>query len=191
MLSVEEADYLTERVRRYGEDNALINVADQQDLDRVLVLELLCHRWGTWLGQGYDYDHRTIDDAVLTRDLEKYNMRISAMKKTLGMDKPARDRQKGEGSVAHYLSQLPMRAKAFGIMRNEQAAKATELLMELIGIVTVYRNCGDDEERKELRVLPADILEWVWDIARPEIVEIDRKFRQEGPDAHRMWVRTQ
>lgn len=186
-----EADYLAERVHRYQKDNALVNVADLQDLDRILVMEMLCYRWGTWLGQGCQYDGGRIDVGILTRDLERYNMRISAMKKTIGLDKPARDRQKGEGSVADYLTKLPLRAKAFGIMRNQQSARATELLMELIGLVTVYRNCGDDEERKELRVQPQEILDWVWEIARPEIEEIDRKFRQDGPDAQRMWIRAQ
>lgn len=186
-----EATYLTERVRRYQRDNALSNTSHLATLDNILVSELLCYRWGTWLGQGTDYQGGRIDIGVLTRDLERYNMRIAAMKKSLGLDKPTMDRQKGEGSVADYLTKLPLRAKAFGIMRNQQSARATDLLMELIGLVTVYRNCGDDEERKELRVMPQEILDWVWDIARPEIEEIDRKFRQDGPDAQRTWIRVQ
>ncbi len=191
VMNAEEARYLIERVRRYQEDNALANMADQQELDRIIINELLCHRWSVWLGQGHDYQHDAIDEAVLTRDLGNYSVETRQLKKGLGLDKPARDRQKGEGSLPDYMQKLLIRAKAFGIMRNEQSARATELLMELIGIVTVYRNCEDDEERKELRVLPGDVLEWIWEIARPEIEEIDRKFRQDGPEAQRMWIRAQ
>lgn len=190
VMNAEEVAYLTERVRRYQEDNALANMADQQELDRVLVNELLCHRWSVWLGQGHDYAQGDIDEAVLTRDLGNYSVETRQLKKGLGMDKPARDRQKGEGSLPDYMQKLLIRAKAFGIMRNEQSARATELLMELIGIVTVYRNCGDDEERKEMRVLPEDIIQWIWEIARPEIEEIDRSFRQDGPNAQRMYIRS-
>lgn len=191
VLTEFEQAYLTDRVARYTEQFGFTNVGDLQDVDRVLVMELFCHRWGIWLGQGHKYDGDRIDEAALVRDLEKYNLRLSVMKKTLGIDKPTRDRQRGEGSVYQYLSELPRRAKAFGIMRNRQAGKAVELAMELIGHVTAYRNAPDDEERRKLRITAEDIMDYVWNVFRPEMESIDKDFREKGPDAQRMWIRDQ
>lgn len=190
VLTDEEQAYLSERVARYGDDNAYVNISDLQDIDRVLTMELMCHRWGTYLAQGKDYWGGRIDQAVHIRDLEKWNLRISAMKKVLGLDKPARDRQRGEGSIAHYWSSLLERAKYFGIMRNKQATKAVELFMQLLGMVTAYKNY-DEEERREMRNTAEDVMEWADTVARPEIEEIDRSFRQDGPNAQRYWIRHQ
>lgn len=188
VLTQHEAQYLRERVERYVHDNTWVNISDHQDVDRLLSLELFCWRWTMWLAVQGDYAGGEIDESVLTRDINAYTMRIYQLKKTLGLDKPARDRTKGEGSTAHMWASLLERAKYFGIMRNEQAVKAVELFMQLLGMITMYKN-SDDEERREMRHTIEDIVDWIESIARPEIEEIDRRFRQDGPTAQRLWIR--
>lgn len=190
VLNAEEAAYLSERVARYHADNALVNISDVQDLDRMLVMELMCQRWGHWLGQQKDYDGKPFDDTALRRDLDRFSQELRQLKRTLGIDKVAREKEKGAGSLPHYVAALGERAKAFGYMRNAQAAKAVEGAMELLGLVTLHKNCTD-AERAELRATAADIVEWVDTVFRPEMEEIDRKFRQDGPAAQKTWIRSQ
>lgn len=186
-LNDDEAEYLTERVARYHTDNALSNISDLQDLDRMLVMEMLVHRWGIWVAQRCDYDGRAIDEAFYQRQMNAYSTELRQLKKLLGLDKPARDRTRGEGSVQHYWEQLGARAKAFGIMRVTQLDKALELTNQLIGLVTFHHN-ATPEEREEFHVTSDDIVEWVETVYRPEFQAIDAHFRANDQT---YWVRSQ
>lgn len=191
VMNQEERAYLQERVRRYGEDNTFVNISDQQDLDGVLTLELLRQRWTRWLGIRTTYDGGKIDEARLRQDVAALSRELRQLKKTLGIDKPARDRARGEGSVAQRWAALAHRAKLMGIMRNDQAIEAITLSMRLFGMITFSRNLETDEERREMKATNDDIIEWVWDKMRARILEIDRKFRQDGPEAQKLWMHTQ
>lgn len=187
VLNHYEAEYLTERVARYHEDNALTNISDLQDLDRMLAMELFVHRWSIWVSQRSDYDGRAIDEAFYQRQVNAYSTELRQLKKLLGLDKPARDRTKGEGSVAHYWSQLGVRAKAFGVMRNRQLDRALILTNQLIGLVTFHKN-ATEAEREEFHVTAEDIVEWIDSVYRPEYSEIDEHFRHHEQT---FWVRSQ
>jgi hypothetical protein len=187
VLNDDEAAYLTERVSRYHTDNALSNISDLQDLDRMLVMELMTHRWGIWIGQQSDYAGRAIDEVLYQRQLNAYSTELRQLKKLLGLDKPARDRQRGEGSIHHFWTQLGARAKAFGVMRVAQLDKALELTNELIGLVTWHKNSTEDE-RKEFHNTAEDILDWIDNVYRPEYEAIDAHFRA---NEQTYWIRTQ
>lgn len=187
VLNHDEAEYLTERVARYHEDNALTNISDLQDLDRMLVMELLAHRWGIWVAKRSDYDGRPIDEAFYQRQINAYSTELRQLKKLLGLDKPARDRTKGEGSVQHYWEQLGARARAFGVLRVNQLDRALELTNQLIGLVTFHMN-STEAEREEFHVTADDIVQWIDSVYRPEYQEIDSHFRTHEQT---FWIRTQ
>ena len=194
VMNFREQQHLEHRVAQYHEHNQLTNIADLAELDRLLVLELMVHRIGVWLGQGRDYQGEDINERQLQDQLNSHSTEIRLVKKTLGLDRPARERAKGEGSVAHYWEQLRVRAKAFGILRNEQSAKSIELAMQLISLIQVHDNAKDEKERENLHCTQKDIMTWVREHFIPEMLAIDQKFRTEktGVDdvpAQTYWVR--
>jgi len=92
----EEADWYESRRDRYLADNMFPNVSDLQDLDRLLLLEVLCYRWGLWMGQGFDYLYARVDEGQLKDNIQKYSVEIRLLKASLGIDKATRDKEKGE-----------------------------------------------------------------------------------------------
>lgn len=180
--------YVNDRVTKYLEDFKFTNVSDLADLDRVVMLELLSWRYATWLSQQMDYWRDPVDEKVLSVQLKDIDTQLKAIKTALGIDKVTRDKTSGAGSVAEYIENLRVRASLFGIRRNKEAELATTLFRTLKGKVTFHLNCTE-EERKEFKAELTDILEWLVEEAFPEFDEIDRKFRQEGPEAQRLWIR--
>lgn len=183
-----EEEYFIDRVRKYQEDLAFSNVSDLQDLDRVLIGELLCWRWGQWIMAQKNYWAEAVDESALQKQIKETSHELRMVKGTLGMDKVSRDRASGQDSVAHYLEQLPIRAKAFGYMRNDQFNRALEIFNQLRSLVTFHDGC-DEDERRERHIQVDDILNWLREQAFPEYDEIDRKFRQEGNDPQKGWIR--
>lgn len=182
-----EVAYFDERRDRYLKDNKFTNVSDLQDLDRLLVVELLVQRWGTWLSQKRDYWGDPVDENAAQKAIKDHSNEIRQTKRALGLDKETRDKVRGEDSVDAYISALRHRARQFGYMRNEQASKAIELFQQLSGIVTLYENC-DDDERIQQHCTPQEILDWVIQEARPQFEKIDAEFRK-GEQS--MWIRKQ
>lgn len=182
-----EYTYFTERAKRYMRDNDFQNISDLQDVDRLLTLELLCHRWGTWLLTQRDYWGEAVDDVQLQRALKDHNTEIRQLKKSLGLDRETREKQRGEDSPENYLTLLRQRAKHFGYMRNKQANKAIELFQELKGLVTLHLNC-DEIEQVEQKCRVTDILKFLVEDAFPEFDRIDAEFRKTDQV---YWIRSQ
>lgn len=184
-VHAKEVAYLTDLARRYMADNHFSNIADLQDVDRMLLMELMCFRWGVWLSQGADYDSRPIDPDAIEKSLRNHSAEVRQLKTALDITKRARDRAKGEDSVPVYIANLLARAKEFAVYRETQLAKALELFNELKALVTLYQNC-DEIERAEMHMQLEDVFEWVVSVAIPEYDAIDAYFR-----AHqqRLWVR--
>lgn len=176
VLTQDEKEYFENVAAQYVNQFKFQNISDLQDLDRILVAELLCQRWGLWLSKEVDYWGDPIDTDVITKKLNEYNKELRQQKKQMGMDKPARDKEKGE-SVADYIETLRQRAREFGEMRNEQAAKAITLFQELAALIQYHDNCTP-EERREEDIEVEDVLEWIRNTAIPEFNEIDKNFRQ-------------
>lgn len=189
VLTDEEYDYLERRVQLYAEHNAMRNISDLQDLDEIIRKEFFLNRWGIYLSKGEDYNGQAIDEASLRRDADAASKELRLAKKHLGLDKAARERQQGENSFPVWIANLLRRAGAFGVNRNKMAAKAIELAMELIGLVTFAKNLdGDDDAKREFAVTDADIIEWIRTIFQPEFEAIDKHFRE---NVQSTWIRNQ
>jgi hypothetical protein len=186
VLTQAEVNYVNDRVQRYLADNHFVNVSDFQDVDRMLIMEVLCFRWATWISRQQDYFGDPIDESALRRSLNDYSQETRQLKKMLGIDKVARDKQKGEGSVAEYIENLRARAKEFGVMRETQLDKALELTQQLIALITLSDNC-DQFEQRELHVTTNDVVDWIREVYIPEFQAVDAHFRQ---NSQRTWVRS-
>ena len=172
-------------LKRYQDNFKFDNASDLQDLDKVLMGELISYRIGNWLLRDADYDGRSIDEIVdkLKRQKGDIDKETRLLKDSLGMNR-ARRQDSTQQSVADYLENLRLRAKEFGVHRDNQIAKAIDLLNELFTLVGLHDRC-DEEERAHLKVNPEDILAWVRETARPEYDKIDAAFRKN----QRLWIK--
>src|SRR5690606_4577074 len=107
-------------------------------------------------------------------------------KDKLSIDKVSRDKQKGVEDVADYVKNLIVRARHFGYKRNEEFFEIINDWQELRGTIQLYQNC-DEQERKELKVTPEDIIDKFINYYYPRYDEIDRKFRNEMPANAEEW----
>lgn len=183
VMTDSEKDYFNSIASQYTKDNHFTNISDMQDLDRVLVWETICWRWSLWLSQEKDYWGQDLDLDLIRKSLNDYSKELRLLKKSLGIDKSTRDKDKGEATAA-YIHTLGIRAKEFGVRRNKQAVKAITLFQELKALITFHENCTP-EERKENHVEEHDVIEWIKSVI-PEFDEIDEKFRSESQT---YWVR--
>lgn len=182
-----EVTYFNDRVKRYLEDNRFTNVSDLQELDRIITLEAICWRWGIWISQQKDYWFEVVDEKELARSLKDASGEIRLLKNKLGIDKLTRDKVRGEDSVSSYLENLKLRAREFGIMREDQLGKALELFNELKARVQMVNNTTSDEQREE-HCTVEDLIDWIQLIAIPEFDAIDLHFRTH---TQRFWIRDQ
>lgn len=180
-----EADFVAELSRKYTTEFAFQSSSDLQDLDRVVIFEMLIHRWGRWLSRRVDDNGNPIDEKTVREGIASTSSELRQLKKLLGIDKVARDKAKGEGSVPHYLANLVKRAEAFGVNRERQLGKALELANQLGSLVVLYRNCNEDE-RRNLHVSEADLIEWIETVFVPEFEAVDAHFRTHD---QKFWVR--
>jgi len=185
-VHAQEVEYLTQLAARYLAENHFANVSDFQDVDRMLLMELMCFRWGTWISQGYDYDAGPVDLDELQKAIRTHSGEVRMVKKQLEIDTVSRNKSRGEDSVAGYISNLLARAKEFGVMREEQLAAALNLAQELKALVTLHLNC-DEVERAEMHMEIEDVLRWITDVFVPEFDAVDAYFRQHS---QRLWVRS-
>jgi hypothetical protein len=187
VITPEEKRYLDERVERYLADNHFPNVSDRQDLDRLVTFELFVYRWSMFLSYGRDYYGDEIETRALATQIEAYGQEVRLLKRSLGLDKPSRDKARGDDSTVNYLTKLRERAREFGVMRNKQFDKALELFQQLDALIGLYDR-SDEIERRENHCTMEDIFDWVRTCALPEFAAIDAEFRR---TAQKMWVRAQ
>lgn len=182
VLTQEEADFYNAMSARYQADNSFKNISDLSELDRILIMELMCYRWGQWIVMEQDYDGKKVDPGNLQRFIESYSKEIRGIKKDLGMDKSSRDKDK-ESSVADYVQNVLIRAKEFGIKRNEQAVEAITILKELQGLITLHDN-STEAERREFGCRDEEIFDWI----RNKCESFDR-IDAELRENQKYWVR--
>jgi hypothetical protein len=182
-----EKKYWNDRVKRYLTDNHFTNVADLQVLDRIIMLELFCWRYGLWQSQQEDYWHEPVDEAQLGKMIKEASGELRQLVQTLGIDKVSRDKVRGEDSVAKYIENLKIRAREFGVMRENQLGKALELMAEIKARVTLYDQCTP-EERREMQCDIEHLLDWMRTVAFPDYDAIDEHFRT---NSQRFWIREQ
>lgn len=181
-----EAEYLRDLAQRYLSDNHFMNIADLKEIDRLITLETLAHRWSMWISKGRNYYDEDINPKQYNDMQTDASREIRQMKKALGLDKPSRDKVRGDDSVAALWENLLRRAREFGYMRNEQLVAVVTAFQRVKAMIQFYDNC-DDIERKENACEIGDIL----DVLREEIRafdEVDEKFRHK---TQALWIRTQ
>ena len=187
MVYGRERPYFNERVKRYLKDNLFTNVADLQTLDLIVQMELFCWRWTSWLSQQTDYWDSPIDEKDVARQVKDTSAELRALKSALGIDKVTRDKIKGEDSVYKYLENLKVRAREFGVMREDQLGKALELFNDIKAAVTLYDNC-DADERLELKCGIDEFMDWLRSDVFPRYDEIDEHFKT---NKQRFWIKDQ
>lgn len=183
VLTDGEKDYYESIAQRYMADNIFQNIADYQELDRLLIMELMVFRWSQWLAEERDYENEMVNVDEIRKNIIENSKEIRLVKKALGLDKATRDKENAE-SIGDYIANLRLRAREFGIMRNEQAAAAITMWQALIGEVDFYEGATDDE-RREFNRTAEDIIAWIRQ-QDAKFREIDEKFRE---SSQRYWVR--
>jgi hypothetical protein len=177
-----EAKWYERQKDEYLKHNRFTNVSDMQDLDRLLMLEIMIYRWSTWLTQGFDYLAARVNEKELKDSIKEYSVEIRQLKGSLGIDRVTRERDKGE-TVGDYIHTLLIRAKEFGVERNTEYEKSVTLIWELINIVQTFDRC-DEQERRELKISPEEILQWIRENLITEWDAIMEAFRKN----QKMWI---
>lgn len=179
----EEQRWFETNMERYLDEYKFENIADLQDLDRLLAMELLSYRYASWLIQGHDYDGLAFDEKFVRDHKQKMDQEIRLTKQHMGMNRKARVESEQQ-SVAEYLSSLLRRAEEFGVHRDTQVNKAFDLLQEVFKLVSLHYRT-DEEEQNHLGVSAHQILEWIKGTAMPEFAAIDDAFRKN----QRIWIK--
>lgn len=182
VASADEKNWFETNLQKYRSEYRFENIADLQDVDRLLGLELLSYRYTAWLMRGVDYDGLQFDEKAVRDHKQKIDSEIRLLKKHMGMDRKGRVESEQE-SVASYIQNLLRRANEFGVHRNEQVVTALDLMNDLKTMVGLYHRC-DEEERRELGADIDDIWKWINETMLPEYDEIDVAFRKE----QRLWI---
>lgn len=183
----DEVDFVEELTEQYLRSFAFEHASDLLDLDKIVGMEMLCWRWQNWLSQGF----ATIGGVrgPLPRDvgddLKRISGEVRLLKKAIGFDKATRDKAQGEDSIPYYLATLRQKALVFGVHRVHQLDRALELLNQVVGMATFWKN-ANPRERREMHHTADDIVTWVLEVAYPEFSEIDRYFRE---NEQSYWVR--
>lgn len=182
VISEEEARWFKSTLDRYHKQYDFDNIADLQDLDRLTALELLSYRYAAWLIRESDYDGNVFDEKAVREHKDKVDKEIRNIKAHMGIGRKSRVESEQQ-SVADYLTDLLNRAKEFGVHRDDQIAKATDLFNELKTQIGLYRR-SDEEERRHLHVEMSDIFDWIENVAIPEYDKIDDNFRKN----QKLWI---
>lgn len=183
LLNMEEGRWFEVSLERYTEQYHFENIADLQDLDRLLGLELLSYRYANWLLREADYDGNPFDDKAVREHKDKVDKEIRGIKQHMGVGRKTRVESESQ-SVSDYLQDLLGRATEFGVHRDEQNAKILNLFMELKKLIGLHQRT-DEEEQKELQVSLEDIYTWIVEVAIPEFDALDDHFRKN----QLMWIR--
>lgn len=183
VMTEREEALFNQLVTKYTTHNQFVNISDMQDLERIIYLEVLSLRYANWLSTESDYVGELIDAKQVSSMMKDFSGELRQLKKSVGIDKPSRQREASE-SVSDFIEQLKVRAKEFGIMREEQLTAALTLFNELIARVTLMDNCTQTE-REEQKCRPEDIFKWLREEAFEEFKEIDEHFMQ---NSQRMWI---
>ena len=178
-----EVAWWGEALTRYMDEYRFSNIADLQDLDRLLQSELLSYRWGNWLAREADYEGRAFAEDDVRKSKENLDREIRQLKSHMGMGRAKRLESEQE-SVAEFLTQLKRRARQFGVHRNNQIAKAIDIFMDLRSKVLMHDRT-DIEEQAESKIRMQDIFDWIRDEAIPEFDAIDEAFRKDQV----LWIR--
>lgn len=183
--------YLSRVIDAYVETYKFDNISDLQTVDQIVLGEFNVWRWNQEMAGVIDRYGLPVDVIETRRRVNETTTQLRQLRRQLGIDRPARDRAKGEGSIPHYWQLLTERAHLFGIMRNKQACRAVELANQLVALHTANKNCASEKERNLIHVADRDIVAWIGEVFIPSFAEIDEAFRNTPETGQRYWIRTQ
>jgi hypothetical protein len=183
VLISEEAVWFDESLKRYNEQYNFDNIADLQDLDRLLSMELLSYRYANWMIRETDYEGSQYDDKAVRDTKDRIDKQILQLKAHLGIGRKNRVESEQQ-SVSEYMAELLKRAGQFGVHRDTQNAEILNWFMELRTKIGLHDR-SDDEERTHNKVHIDQIIEWVRDELLPAVDEIDGHFR----DNQKYWIK--
>jgi hypothetical protein len=176
VLTTEEARWFESALVKYQEQYNFENIADLQDLDRLLSLELLSYRYANWLIRDADYDGNTYDEKAVSANKDKIDKSLIALKAQMGIARKTRVESEQQ-SVADYLQNLLQRAGEFGVHRDTQNSEILNWYMELRTKVGLWKR-SDDEERTHNKVHLEDIFQWIDEEMIPAVDKLDDHFRE-------------
>ncbi len=178
-----EAEWWDHNLKAYLDAYNFENVADLQDLDRLLAMELVSYRYAHWLLKGQDYEGLILtDEKSLRESKDKVDKEIRLLKAHMGMARKAR-LESEQQSVSDYLKRLLSRAREFGIHRDRQISASIDLFFELRSMVGLHDRT-DEEEQAHLGVTVGQIMEWLREEAIPRFDAIDDAFRKN----QKLWI---
>lgn len=183
VLNEDEKEYYTNLVKRYQEDLNFQNVTDVQSLSLIVALETMIERWSRWLLSEKDYQGLPIVEDRIKKNIKEASVEVRMLKESLGIDRKTREKDHGE-TVADYILNLGIRAKKFGVMRNQQAVQAITLMNQVIAWVTFYEK-SNDHERTEFNMHAENVIEKIKGLF-PEFEAIDAEFRK---NEQAYWIR--
>lgn len=182
-----EVKHFKDTTKRYLKDNKFVNIADLQDVDRMVILELLVWRYGNWVSRQKNYWDEAVDEVGMSKTIKDLSAELRSIKAALGIDKVSRDKQRGEDSFSAWLDRTKSRALEFKVMREKQLSKSIELFQELKALVVLTDNTTSDEQR-EMHCSRDDVWEWITQRAIPDFDQIDEHFRK---NKQAYWIRDQ
>lgn len=183
VLTDEEAKALKAKVAQYNKQFKLGNVSDLADLDKIACMEIYAERLARYISLGTDYFGDPVaNEPQLSDRYNKISAELRLLKKALRMDRDSRSQDDNVDTMS-YIESLRQRAKAFGLMRDEQLAKGVELCHQLLALHQLYLNCNE-QERKEMRCTPQDLVDWIGSEFKKEFEAVDKRFRE---DNQRLW----
>lgn len=183
VMGESEKKWFEDNMTSYRAGYKFEDIADLQDLDRLLGLELLSYRYTAWLVKGSDYEGLGFVEKDIRSSKDAIDKEIRNLKSHMGMDRKHRMTAESE-SMAEYLLNLKNRAHEFGVHRDNQIAVAIDLWMELRKMVGIHDRT-DEEERRMLGVSMEEIFDWIRTSAIPRFDEIDVAFRKN----QKLWIR--
>lgn len=183
VLNEMEENWWNDAIAMYKDQYNFQNVADLDDLDRLLAMELLSMRYGYWLVSGKDYFGREFVEKSVSEQKDKLDSQIRQLKRHMGMDRKGRVESETE-SVGEYIKNLLRRAQEFGVHRDMQINMAFDLFVELRKLVGLHERT-DEEEQAHLGITQNQIYEWIRDVAIPEFDKLDDAFRVN----QRIWIK--
>lgn len=187
VLGEVEARWFNATRDSYMQQLHFTETTDLRDLDRLLLLELMLFRWTQQLAAGQDYIGMEIDEEKVRKNIREYSEATTKIKEAMGLTKRARDDAANSGDFSTWITDLKMRARAFGIHREKQLTAALVLMNELLSIVSAYDR-SDAEEREKLGFeSEAEIVDWIRTTMAPEFQAIDEHFREHD---QKYWIRS-
>jgi hypothetical protein len=150
LLHEREKVYYEAARDQYVEQYQFTHANDFRTLDRLILLEVQYARFQWYTSAEKDYDGVVLHAKEMVdyrRAMKEIQIQIQEAQKDLGVTKAQRE-QAGVDSIAGYLAELRLRAKAHGVKREKELGKAIELCKELFALTGAFARSNKNERRK-------------------------------------------